>query len=76
MLRGSLLHVLQASSEKRDVIQDRVQVSLYFMIVVVCFNIFKLVILSYVLVTDRSAYLVTLGDAASSCLKQNDLLLL
>jgi hypothetical protein len=72
MLRGSLLHVLQASSKKRDVIQDRVQVSLYFMIVVVCFNMFKLVILSHVLVTDRPAYLVTLGDAASSFLKQND----
>jgi hypothetical protein len=71
-LEGGLLHVRQASSRKRDVIQDRVQVSLYFMVVVVCFNILKLVTLSYVLVTDRSAYLVTLGDAASSFLEHQD----
>jgi hypothetical protein len=72
LLTDSLLHVKEASSEKRNVIQDRVQISLYFMLVVVCFNTLKLVTLLYVLVTDRSAYLVTLGDAASSFLEHND----
>jgi hypothetical protein len=79
---GIWLHVAQASSERMtdersfnrngDIGPSTVQISLYFLIVVVCFNSFKLIIMLSVLVTDRSAYLVTLGDAASSFLRRKD----
>lgn len=68
---GISLHVAQASSKKEDT-PSTIQISLYFLIVVVCFNSFKLIILLSVLITDRSAYLVTLGDAASSFLQRSD----
>ncbi|CAN9415574.1 unnamed protein product [Alternaria alternata] len=67
-----MLHVGQASSRKVVVPQSRVQVSLYFLVIVVCFNTLKFVVLLYVLATDQSAYLVTLGDAASSFLEHSD----
>jgi hypothetical protein len=68
---GISLHVAQVSSKKENT-PSTIQISLYFLIVVVCFNSFKLIILLSVLITDRSAYLVTLGDAASSFLKRSD----
>ncbi|KAF2818378.1 hypothetical protein CC86DRAFT_472899 [Ophiobolus disseminans] len=52
--------------------RSRVQISLHFMTVVVVFNMLKLMVMTTVLVTDRSAYLVTLGDAAASFLKRPD----
>jgi hypothetical protein len=53
--------------------KSRLQISLTFMLVVVCFNLLKLCIMTWVLFTDRSAYLVTLGDALASFLEEPDL---
>jgi hypothetical protein len=64
-------HVAQAASKKLD-LPSSVQVSLYFLIVVVLFGLLKLAVMTTVLLTDRSAYLVTLGDAAASFLKRPD----
>jgi hypothetical protein len=64
-------HILHGFSTKLEN-QSRVQISLYFMIIVVTFNFFKLAIMTLVLVTDRNAYLVTIGDAAASFLKRPD----
>jgi len=50
--------------------QSRIQISLPFMAVVVFFNFFKLAIMLGVLMTDRSEYIVTLGDAAASYLEK------
>lgn len=52
--------------------RSRVQVSLYFMIVVVTFNVMKLSIMLIVLTTDRNNHLVNMGDAAASFLKPQD----
>jgi hypothetical protein len=52
--------------------QSRVQISLHFMIVVAVFNLLKLAAMALVLITDRNAYLVTIGDAAASFLKRPD----
>jgi hypothetical protein len=65
------VHVSQAFSKKLGP-QSRVQISLYFMVIVLAFNIFKLAVMTLVLVTDRSAYLVTIGDAMASFLKRPD----
>ena len=65
-------HVVQAAGEKRKSPPSRVQVSLYFLIIVAVFNLLKLSVMAYVLITDRSAYLVTLGDAAASFLEHPD----
>ncbi|KAF2637831.1 hypothetical protein P280DRAFT_520953 [Massarina eburnea CBS 473.64] len=68
-----LLHVSEVFSQKiTDGAASRVHISLYFMIVVVTFNFLKLLIMLWVLRTDRSAYLVTLGDAAASFLENPD----
>lgn len=66
-------HVAHASSQKRQGLHSSVQVSLIFLVIVVCFNLLKLIVMTYVLVTDRSTYLVTLGDAAASFLEHPDL---
>jgi len=71
-LTGAYLHVAKASSFKMLDSPSTVQVSLYFLAVVVTFNLVKLIVLLTVLLTDRSEYLVTLGDAASSFLKRED----
>jgi hypothetical protein len=65
------VHVAEAFSKKVDS-QSRVQISLYFMIIVLIFNTLKLTIMALVLLTDRSAYLVTFGDAVASFLKRPD----
>lgn len=52
--------------------KSRIQLSLDFMIIVISFNVFKLMIMVWVLVTDRSEYLVTIGDAAASFLARPD----
>lgn len=52
--------------------QSRVQLSLHFIIVVISVNAFKLLIMLTILVTDRSSYIVTLGDAAASFLSRPD----
>jgi hypothetical protein len=65
-------HVVQAASEKRGSPPSRVEVSLYFLLVVVFCNLSKLGIMAYVLITDRSTFLVTLGDAAASFLERPD----
>ncbi|KAF1849177.1 uncharacterized protein K460DRAFT_330888 [Cucurbitaria berberidis CBS 394.84] len=65
-------HVAYAFSQKKDDLSSRVRVSLYFMVTVIVFNILKLSIMASVLITDRSAYLVTIGDAAASFLKRID----
>ncbi|KAH6865333.1 hypothetical protein BKA58DRAFT_321608 [Alternaria rosae] len=71
-LTGAYLHVAKASSWKGLDTPSTVRVSIYFLVVVVSFNLVKLIILLTVLLTDRSEYLVTLGDAASSFLKRED----
>jgi hypothetical protein len=53
--------------------KSRLQISLSFMLVVIFFNLLKLCVMSWVLYTDRTAYLVTLGDAVSSFLEAPDL---
>jgi hypothetical protein len=52
--------------------ESRLQISLVFMLVVIAFNFFKLAIMTWVLYTDRSTYIVTLGDAAASFLERPD----
>ena len=69
--RPILAHVAHAFSSKVGH-QSRIQISLYFMVIVATFNLFKLAVMLLVLITDRSAYLVTLGDAAASFLKRPD----
>jgi hypothetical protein len=64
------LHVAHGFAQKKDV-PSRVQISLYFMIVVVVFNFAKLVIMALVLFTGGTS-LVTLGDAAASFLEKPD----
>lgn len=66
------LHVVKAASKKESGTPSTVQVSKRFLILVACFNLIKLVVMLSVLVVDRSAYLVTLGDAASSFLERRD----
>jgi hypothetical protein len=66
------LHVAHSFSKKKAGEPSRVQISLYFMVVVVVFNLLKLLIMTSVLLTDQSAYLVTLGDAAASFLERPD----
>lgn len=64
-------HVALAFS--RDVSQQsRLQVSLYFMVIVIIFNVFKLAVMTLVLITDRSSYLVIFGNAVASFLKWPD----
>jgi hypothetical protein len=48
---------------------SRIQISLYFMVIVICFNFFKIAIMIGVLTMDASEYVVTLGDAAASYLQ-------
>ncbi|KAH7081153.1 hypothetical protein BKA63DRAFT_202647 [Paraphoma chrysanthemicola] len=64
-------HVATAFSRKTSQ-QSRLQISLYFMLIVVAFNLFKLTVMTLVLVTDQSTYLVTFGDAVASFLKRPD----
>lgn len=49
---------------------SRIQLNLYFMIVVLLCNVFKLAIMVYTLLKHHSDSLVTLGDAASSFLQR------
>jgi hypothetical protein len=65
------LHVAHAFSQKAGE-PSRVQISLYFMVIVVVFNLLKLLTMASVLLTDRAAYLVTIGDAAASFLERQD----
>ena len=65
------MHVAHAYSARAGP-RSCVQISLYFMIVVITFNTLKLTIMVYVLITDRSKYVVTLGDAAASFLECPD----
>jgi hypothetical protein len=53
-------------------IPSRIQISLHFMIVVIAMNLFKLIVMIYVILTDRSEYIVTLGDATASFLRRPD----
>ena len=53
--------------------QSHVQLNVELMKVVVSFNLLKLAIMLWVLITDKSEYLVTLGDAAASLLERPDL---
>jgi hypothetical protein len=43
------------------------------MIIVVVFNLLKLLTMALVLLTDRATHLVTIGDAAASFLERRDL---
>jgi hypothetical protein len=65
------VHVAQAFSKKMGP-QSRVQISLYFMVIVLVFNMLKLAVMTLVLLTDQSTYLVTFGDAVASFLKRPD----
>lgn len=67
------LHVAHVFSAKRTGEPSRIQISLYFMAIVVTANLLKLLVMAMVLLTDCSAYLVTLGDAASSFLERKDM---
>lgn len=51
---------------------SRILMSRDFMIVVVSFNALKLAIMVWVLMTDKSEYIVTLGDAVASFLSHSD----
>lgn len=52
--------------------ESRLQISLTFMLVVIFFNSLKLAVMGWILFTDKSAYIVTLGDAAASFLERPD----
>jgi hypothetical protein len=65
------MHVVHAFSKIVQP-QSRIQISLDFMIVVIVFNVLKLAIMTWVLVTDKRDYIVTLGDAAGSYLARPD----
>jgi hypothetical protein len=52
--------------------KSRIELSLDFMITVIVFNALKLLIMLWILFTDKSEYLVTLGDAAASFLQRPD----
>lgn len=52
--------------------ESRIQISLYFMVTVIAFNLLKLVIMLWVLFTDKRNYIVTLGDALATFLKHPD----
>jgi hypothetical protein len=52
--------------------QNRIELSLDFMATVIGFNLLKLLVMIWVLFTDRSEYLVTIGDAAASFLRNPD----
>jgi hypothetical protein len=52
--------------------KSRIELSIDFMIIVIVFNALKLSVMLWVLFTDRSEYLVTLGDAAASFLQTPD----
>ncbi|KAH7385720.1 hypothetical protein BKA66DRAFT_440890 [Pyrenochaeta sp. MPI-SDFR-AT-0127] len=52
--------------------QSRVQISLYFMAAVLAFNFLTLIVMVFVLVSDRADYIVTLGDASASFLEVPD----
>ncbi|KAL1603665.1 hypothetical protein SLS60_005253 [Paraconiothyrium brasiliense] len=52
--------------------RSRIQISLYFMVTVITFNLLKLVIMLRVLLTDKHDYIVTLGDALATFLKHPD----
>ncbi|KAH5546448.1 hypothetical protein HBI25_216480 [Parastagonospora nodorum] len=43
--------------------ESRIKLSFEFLIAVIAFNVLKVVVMLWVLLTDRSEYLVTLGDA-------------
>ncbi|KAF2630691.1 hypothetical protein BU25DRAFT_334721 [Macroventuria anomochaeta] len=49
---------------------SRIQISLYFMVVVLSFNFLKLTVMVSVLMMETSEYIVTLGDAAASYLER------
>lgn len=51
---------------------SRIQISLYFMVTVIAFNLLKLVIMLWVLFTDKHDYIITLGDASATFLKHPD----
>ena len=53
--------------------QSRIQISLYFMITVIVFNLLKLVIMLWVLFTDKHEYIVTQGDALATFLQRPDM---
>ncbi|KZM24303.1 hypothetical protein ST47_g4573 [Ascochyta rabiei] len=56
----------------RSPAESGVQLSLHYMLVVISVNLFKLLVMLSVLITDRSNYMVTLGDAAASFLSHPD----
>jgi hypothetical protein len=49
---------------------SRIQINLYFMVVVLVFNFFKVGVMLGTLIIDRSDYVVTLGDAVASFLER------
>jgi hypothetical protein len=52
--------------------QNRIELSLDFMATVIGCNLLKLLVMLWVLFTDRSEYLVTIGDAVASFLRDPD----
>lgn len=64
-------HVAHAFSMKVQP-KSRLQLSLVYMLVVISFNGLKLGVMAWTLVSDKSTYTVTLGDAAASFLKHSD----
>ncbi|PVI04237.1 hypothetical protein DM02DRAFT_519153, partial [Periconia macrospinosa] len=67
-----MLRVVEAFSKRPQYAPCEIQISLYFMLVVSIFNLIKLLVMCWVLWTDRSIYLVTLGDASASFLETPD----
>lgn len=70
----SSVHVLHAFAQKKTgpSTASRVQLSLYFIAVVISCNVLKLGIMLWVLIADKSSYIVTLGDAVASFLEHPD----
>lgn len=64
-------HISKAIS-KVPTTKSSLQISLDFMLVVISFNVFKLCTMTWVLFTDRSNYIVTIGDAVASFLERPD----
>ncbi|OAL51545.1 hypothetical protein IQ07DRAFT_384245 [Pyrenochaeta sp. DS3sAY3a] len=64
-------HVKKAIAKNAES-KSSLQLSRDFMLVVISFNLLKLGILFWILLKDRSAYIVTLGDAVASFLVNQD----
>ncbi|KAF2496631.1 hypothetical protein BU16DRAFT_337514 [Lophium mytilinum] len=66
------IHIRYAFAETRGGANSRLEISLFFMLIVIVSNIVKAIAMLLVLLDERPLYLVTLGDAAASFLGRPD----